>query len=526
MSPKFDWDDYDDAPAAAAPAAGASKFNWDDHPDAPDSPGAFDGLAKSAIDSLPAVGGVAGGILGTPLDAVSGPMGSVVGAAMGGYAGTAAKNLINRYYDPASAPQTQADAMTQPIIGGAQQGLMQGAGEVAAPYIGSAAQGTADALKSFAAKKAIAATGATGAQAAKFAPDAGQALLDQGIVRFGNSQAKVAQNATDALDASGKKIGDILTDLDSKGATVDQSDVIDALRKRATDLGKRSSQYGVSDSLNKLADRMQSSIEASGGNSEIPLTEAEQIKREFQASANYNSTPNDLSHAKEVAGIYRQAVEDAATKLDPKAGEAFAAEKKAYSLLSPVQEAAAKRASTVAQSPHGGLMDTVASIAGEGIGGIPGAIAAPIARRAVATRIAPTLAAAADTAGNIAGAVPLMARRAVPIALQAPAAAVPAAINSGEGAIMALPAAAKNDSNAATTSAVAQGAPANRAPSGGPDAWASQGIQKLGIQDAGLSSRLLADPKAKQLLIQASDLAPGSKAMKQIMSQIQKGWGQ
>jgi hypothetical protein len=407
-------------------------------------------------------------------------------------------------------------------IGAAAKGVKGALG------VGSdAAEGVSDALKSFAAKKAIASTGATGVQAAKFAPDAGQALLDQGIVSFGNSQATIAQKATDALDASGKKIGDILTNLDSKGATVDQADVIDAIRKRATDLGKRSSQYGVSDSLNALADRMQSGIEASGGNSEIPLTEAEQIKREFQAGANYNSTPNELSHAKEVAGIYRQAVEDAATKLDPKAGEAFAAEKKAYSLLSPVQEATAKRASTVAQSPHGGLMDTVATIAGEGVGGVPGMVIAPIARRAIATRIAPSLAASANFAGNALGKVPAFANGAVPeaalSAITSPMGRVVADIGA-KGAV-AAPALSQVASNGSPNSNVAQGAPASRAPSSGPDAWAQDGIKKLGIDDDDLTSTLMNDPKARQLLYAAHDLAPGSKAMKQIMTQIQNGWG-
>lgn len=59
----------------------------------------------------------------------------------------------------------------------------------------------------------------------------------------------------------------------------------------------------------------------------------------------------------------------------------------------------------------------------------------------------------------------------------------------------------------------------------GPDAWVQKGIQNLGIQDQGLQQRVLADPKAKQLLMQASDLKPGSPAMKNIMNQIQKGWG-
>lgn len=59
----------------------------------------------------------------------------------------------------------------------------------------------------------------------------------------------------------------------------------------------------------------------------------------------------------------------------------------------------------------------------------------------------------------------------------------------------------------------------------GEDRWAAQGIQKLRIQDPRLSKRLLQDPKGRKLLIQASDLSPGSKALKNIMNQIQKGWG-
>jgi hypothetical protein len=110
-------------------------------------PGMFEGVAKSAIDSLPMIGGVAGGILGTPADALVGPMGNVAGAAIGGYLGTASKNLINRYYDPQSAPKTAAESITQPIVGGIEQGLMQGTGEALAPVIGKVAQAAAGATK-------------------------------------------------------------------------------------------------------------------------------------------------------------------------------------------------------------------------------------------------------------------------------------------------------------------------------------------------------------------------------------------
>jgi hypothetical protein len=59
----------------------------------------------------------------------------------------------------------------------------------------------------------------------------------------------------------------------------------------------------------------------------------------------------------------------------------------------------------------------------------------------------------------------------------------------------------------------------------GPDAWAQSGLQKLGIQDQGFANQILQDPKAKQLLIQASDLTPGSKAMIQIQNQIKTRYG-
>lgn len=491
----------------------------------PDAQPSSNGIVKSAINSLPMVGGVAGGILGTPLDAVSGPAGNIVGAGIGGYLGTAAKNLINSYYDPASAPSTATGAVVDATKGGVEQGLMQGTGEAVAPYVAKGVSAVADPvsdyLRSMATKKAVAATGATGKQALKFAPEAGQELLDRGIVKFGDSQAKIAGKATDALEAAGNKISSVLTDLDKRGATVDQSDIVDSLRKRATDLSDDPSQYGVSEQLNRLADKMEERISAKGGNSEISLSKAEQTKRGFQAGANYNSAPIDLSISKEAAGIYQKAVEDAATKFDPKAADAFTEAKKTYGLLNPIQDAAEKRASTLNQSPHGGLLDTAAIIAGEGLAGAPGAIAAPIVRRALSTRSASSMAATANAAGKLIGGVPAVAESAIPAAIQSQGQSV-TPIGSGVGNLIALPAAAQQ--TPPDNSKVAQ-SNANRTPARGPDAWAQRGVQNLGI-DSALAQTLLSDPKGKQLLIQASDLSPNSRAMKQIKTQIQKGWGQ
>ncbi len=63
-------------------------------------------------------------------------------------------------------------------------------------------------------------------------------------------------------------------------------------------------------------------------------------------------------------------------------------------------------------------------------------------------------------------------------------------------------------------------------PAKGYDKWAQKGLDKLGIKDPQISERLLQDKQARRLLIEASDLPPGSRGMKRIMEQIQKGLGE
>lgn len=93
---------------------------------------------------------------------------------------------------------------------------------------------------------------------------------------------------------------------------------------------------------------------------------------------------------------------------------------------------------------------------------------------------------------------------------------LPTALAATEG-VMSRP----NFEQAALRSVAGNSAPQPK----GEDLWAQQGLQKLGIKDQGVANRLIQDPKTKQLLIQASDLEPGSKAYNQIVNQIQKGLG-
>jgi hypothetical protein len=61
----------------------------------------------------------------------------------------------------------------------------------------------------------------------------------------------------------------------------------------------------------------------------------------------------------------------------------------------------------------------------------------------------------------------------------------------------------------------------------GPDKWAADGIAKLEEHSGeSISMKILANPKAKNLLIAASDAKPGSKAMNSILSQLKSKYGE
>jgi hypothetical protein len=217
----FDWNDHQDyAPAGTAGANGAAKsakFNWDDHgdynPDAAKDPSLLKQAVKGTIDSLPMVGGLVGGIVGTPADVISGPLGTVAGATVGGALGESAKNLINSYYDPSSAPKSLTDAAKDTAATGLEQGTMQGAGEMAAPYvskaIGAVAKYGGDAAK-WAGKKAMSNIGGV-------SPDVIDAYLQ-------NSGRINASPGVDALkNVSDDYVGNLASEVDAKKQAVDQA---------------------------------------------------------------------------------------------------------------------------------------------------------------------------------------------------------------------------------------------------------------------------------------------------------------
>lgn len=89
------------------------------------------------------------------------------------------------------------------------------------------------------------------------------------------------------------------------------------------------------------------------------------------------------------------------------------------------------------------------------------------------------------------------------------------------------PGSAANEASAVQNVASNEQDPARKpaAPKGGPDRWALNGLDKLGITDARMADKLLMSKEGKRLLIEASDLKPGSPALQRIKDKIQKGYG-
>ncbi len=267
--------------------------------------------------------------------------------------------------------------------------------EKASPYLSSAQQKAAQYLKDKAENAAVSATGATGKQASEFAPGAGRELLDRGIVKFGDSQAKIAQRAGDAVTAANADIDSALTALQEKGVKVDANHVYEAVSSKINELKSDPSQADVVRNLEGELENLIKATDAKGA-TDFGIKEAEQIKRGYGRKAGNWADPEKGQAGKEMYQNFRGAVEDSARAADPATAKIFEEGKKSYGLLAPIQEAAERRAATTAQSPPGGLLDLGAMAGGMAKGGPLGAIAAPIARRVIAPRVSSSVAATSD----------------------------------------------------------------------------------------------------------------------------------
>lgn len=256
-------------------------------------------------------------------------------------------------------------------------------------------------LSSKAARLAENATGATAKQAEKFVGkpgETGRELLERGIVRFGDSAKDIAERAEKLMAQDAERIGEVLAKLDEKGVKIPKLQLINSLRRSIGQLKKDPSQIAVVRQLENIVD----SIKAMPARRNPSISEAEATKRGFQALVKGGWTdPNAQIANKTAARVYREAVERAAKKANPKLAKVFSESKKQYQLLAPVEEAAARRAGQLNQMPIGGLLDIATVGAGTLLGpdssqGAAGGLLAAGMRRALAPRIAASSAVTLD----------------------------------------------------------------------------------------------------------------------------------
>lgn len=473
---------------------------------------------------------------------------------------------------PAGAAGLAADVATDPLT-------YVPVGRMAEGAAGAARSG----LSGMAERLAEASSGATGKYARRyFAKGTGRYLLDNDITRFGSSPADIAQNAQDAMDAAEATkqglihgplqgaavdrraiVGQLKAEIAARGGDESQAGLVRALKGQLADIeaqipeappapkpleqaypesqvheqlpltAQRRPTLGRDPETGRLVtkttpptlDNIGSQtfpIDASQPGmplpdpgpppSKIPLADSESMRGRFDRQAKWNSNSDaDVLEAKKiVANIYRQAGEDTATAVGPQYGDQFKAAKEIQHRLIPVQEAAEGRAFQLQQSPHGGLMDLVSIGEGGNLGAKLGGPAGAVIGAGggfMAKQLRPRFASAGGV--TLDRGPQALAGIASPARYAAQGAGIATRPTPGEPAAPEAPPARQLASP----------------PARGEARWAQKGLEALGVSDPALASRLMQDPKARALLIQASGVSQGSKAMKAIQSKIQKGWG-
>ncbi len=277
-------------------------------------------------------------------------------------------------------------------VGGALGGVAAPLTELGAGAVSKGANKLSEYLSGLSSKLNVKATGATGLQASKFKPELGQEMKKLDLGWFDGPQA-IANKMQGVLDESGKKIGSTLEGLDAQGASANINLIVGKLQSKIDEL---SSEFGNEKIVAQLKNELNNLLEKRISN--IPLTAAEAGKRNFQAQVNYNSPEADKKSAAVMANLFKNEVEDAASATSPEAANIFKENKRLFGLYSPVQEAAQKRASTLSQSPMGGLLDVAAVSAG---GGGPLGLVSAAARKVIAPRGANIAAKLSDKVSNL-----------------------------------------------------------------------------------------------------------------------------
>jgi hypothetical protein len=397
-----------------------------------------------------------------------------------------------------------------------------GALSAAAPLAGDAVSAVGDKLGSGAEYLAARALGAERATIKKFGLDkvlaAGRQALNEGVISPLASSETMAERNAAVQSVGGDKMGKVYKAIDDAGGST--FNPLDA----ATDVEKKVGDFYRSPINRGETHQLENTLEAitMRGDKPIPLADAQELKQELGKVANWKNSLNVTDKekmAREAYGVISDHIDkatDAGAKAlgTPELLDTLKAGKKLFSNSKVAEELLNNKIARETGNRFIGLTETgVGGAALAASGGNPIIAAGAVAGKKLVSKYG------AATAAKLldAGAKTLS---------NAPELAETLANNAGQAGRMS-----GNPTTRPALSSAAASADADQpAPIKGEGKWASDGLQKLNdhvgddkVKD--LKDQALADPKGKKLLIAASDLKPGSKAMQNVAERFMALYG-
>lgn len=474
-------------------------------------------FTRSAIDTvLPVAGAVAAGLVATPESAGL----ATIPAGAAGYAGgKQAARLLRHYILGDDIGAKEVGDLAKQTVGDFGEGVLMETGgqiiakpiEMAAPYLKSGYQATKEGIKSFAEKQMAKQVGAGAKEfenqaAAKLI---GRNALDNKIAGPFTSAEESLIRATKTKEAAGKSMNEVYKAVDETiGPSVNPLDTAVKVEKELAPTYRTP--------INKSeVGQLENTIESilARGNENIHLGEAQALKKEIDSvaypkgKAPVDPTPKQQMAA-DASRIIRQEIDIASTK----GAEAIGSQDLLKKLADARKTYGASRQAEKLLTKQVGREEM-------GVGkkinwtADPVKLVSSIVKK-VSPNMAATKAIVADSIASVLEKAPMAFGKFSPILKEA------SKRGSQDLASVHL---FLSKSNPEYTAIFKKAAEA-KYPTKGPEKWANDGIKKIQEHDSSVSpeilDKLMKTQKGRDLLIKASDLSPGSKAMDQIIGKI------
>lgn len=419
------------------------------------------------------------------------------------------------------------DVVIDGVKGAAIGGALGGVATVAAPYVGKLANKAGEKMKGSAERYAARALGAERATVKKIGADkiqeVGRHALDEGILSpLASTDDMIARN--EAVKASGAgKMKEVYNQIDEAGASnFNPLEVATKVEDKIGGFYRSPINKGETNQLENTLESILMRSDKSGAKN-IPLKAAQELKQELGKVANWKNNLNITDKeqmARDAYKVVSSAIDDAAESGAKSIGkdgleETLKAGKALYSKSKSAEELLNNKHAREQGNKLLGITDW--SLLGGGAAGglvtggasVLPTMAAVAAKKGLERFGSQNAALLLDKTGKALVGSPKIAEA---------ISRNPNLVNMTAG-----------DKVRSMIPAPSLKAAENDAPKKGPEKWANDGLEKLKAHDPEILNRVpasaLKDPKAKELLIKASDLKPGSKAMTDILERIEKAYG-